>query len=746
MLKFFKNARMKTKFMYVSMIILGMFSILTIMSSIGYLRINTTLNDAQDIYIETLDDKVQLYSNYLSITSDTYRALYLYETKDKENLKVAVDNIYLDCENLLIKIEELNQFFIQNEFYEEAEHLKSASMEIEKFVNNIKKLEQAINFGSNEEVKKTLANIEIENARIKSYMNDELINEIHQVDDSVTDVNETVIELFIILIVSFVLLLVVSVIVSILAGNSIDNDIKKLVDSVNKLSIGEFDDIEEINQRDEIGKLSRGICTAVSTVEDVIITAGLAREEYLKGVMLPNIPADKFEGAYKALLNDYYGIYKDIHTVTEDVLKGLVAISVGNFNYDIGEQPGERKVISDTYYSIRHNIFNVMEELNLIINNFENGDLSVKSNYDNFEGEWREILISLNRLVTIIACPIEETKSVLGKLKNGNLSTRMQGEYNGIFNDMKKDINDTFEMLELIINEIKISLDEISNKNLNVNKLDEYPGEFNEITKSINNIIDNLNIAITSIKENVTEVNESSEKIQNVNDDIARGSSCQIATVQELNANIEVINNKSIQNSDKSEEALNLSNKSKGHAIQGDTEMKEMLYSMESIKEATNNIQNIINVIDEIAFQTNLLALNAAVEAARAGQYGKGFAVVAEEVRTLANRSKTAAEETYTLINECLEKVNIGNDIAVGTAKALEEIVLDVEEVSGILKVITDTSKEQAESVNEVKNSLNNFQQVILNNTNASEIGAKNADNLVRQAEELNNIVSSFNV
>jgi methyl-accepting chemotaxis protein len=165
---------------------------------------------------------------------------------------------------------------------------------------------------------------------------------------------------------------------------------------------------------------------------------------------------------------------------------------------------------------------------------------------------------------------------------------------------------------------------------------------------------------------------------------------------------------------------------------------------MQDITDSSRRINDIIGVIDGIAFQTNILALNAAVEAARAGEQGRGFAVVASEVRSLAQRSAVAAKEIKTLIGSSVEKVDAGAKLVTEAGATMAEIVQQVKHVTALIGEISNATTEQTQGVSQVGDAISVLDQTTQQNTALVEESAAAAENLSKQAQELVGLVRMF--
>jgi methyl-accepting chemotaxis protein len=254
-----------------------------------------------------------------------------------------------------------------------------------------------------------------------------------------------------------------------------------------------------------------------------------------------------------------------------------------------------------------------------------------------------------------------------------------------------------------------------------------------------------LNRAITTVisdlNSNSEQVNGASQQIASASEGLSQAATEQASSLEETVAAIEELTSIVRVNSENARQASVLSNSTNDVAARGEMEIRNLVASMTEISSDSKKIEEIINVIDDIAFQTNLLALNAAVEAARAGEQGKGFAVVAEAVRALAQRSSSAAKDIAELIKKSVAKIESGGRQANQSGAVLGEIVESVKKVVQLNNEIATASEEQSNGISQISKAMNQLDQTTQVNAASSEEAAASAEELSAQAISLSNVV-----
>ena len=233
------------------------------------------------------------------------------------------------------------------------------------------------------------------------------------------------------------------------------------------------------------------------------------------------------------------------------------------------------------------------------------------------------------------------------------------------------------------------------------------------------------------------ETSSASAQLNSASVQLSSGATESAASLEETASSLEELSSMVKLNSDHAKEANSLSQKSLLSAENGEREISKLIDAMGMMSKSSKKIEEIINVIDDIAFQTNLLALNAAVEAARAGEQGKGFAVVADAVRNLAQRSASAAKDINTLIKENVEKTEEGVNVADASGSALKEIVTSVKKVADLNSEISAASQEQANGIEQISKAMNQLDQAIQSNAASSEQVASSSSEMSSQASAL---------
>jgi methyl-accepting chemotaxis protein len=270
--------------------------------------------------------------------------------------------------------------------------------------------------------------------------------------------------------------------------------------------------------------------------------------------------------------------------------------------------------------------------------------------------------------------------------------------------------------------------------------------EFGQLLQALEQMTAKLRGVVTEVHRGVDSVSTASTQIANGNHDLSARTEQTAANLQETAASMEQLTSTVTQSADTARQANQLASTAAAAATRGGEVVSQVVGSMQLITDSSRKIADIIGVIDGIAFQTNILALNAAVEAARAGEQGRGFAVVAGEVRSLAQRSASAAKEIKTLIGDSVQTVEVGSAQVSQAGETMGEIVASVRRVSDLIGEITASSTEQRDGIGQVNTAVANLDQMTQQNAALVEESAAAAAALRDQAQRLAEVVSVFNV
>ncbi len=450
---------------------------------------------------------------------------------------------------------------------------------------------------------------------------------------------------------------------------------------------------------DEVGQLMASMRQMQSTLRGFAAAQDDMGARHFEGTISYRIDTSAFEGTFRSIAEGTNALVTAHIQAKMDMVAHMQAYASGDLSRAMDPLPGEKAAVSDAVNGVRARLRAINEEIKRLVAAAASGDFSERGDAMAFDNDFRVMIEGLNRLMTTADHNLTALSDLLRNLARGDLRSHMEGDFQGVFAEMRDDANATVDSLEAII---------------------------------------------AGIQQASGAVASTAVEIATASEDLSRRTEQQAANLEESAASMEEMTAAVRQSAEHAQRADRLALHASTVATQGGAAVGQVERTMAGIAESSKRIAEITAVIDGIAFQTNILALNAAVEAARAGEQGRGFAVVASEVRSLAQRSADAAREIRILIDTSVVQVGEGSTLAGQAGQTLHDVVAAVTELGTAISAIALSSREQAAGIEQVNQGIVQMDRVTQQNAALVEENTASAHAMAEQAQSLRQATARF--
>jgi len=533
-----------------------------------------------------------------------------------------------------------------------------------------------------------------------------------------------------------------TVVLTVLTVHQLLNPIKAMAQTIKDVQSDPINTVVDFSKMDELGELQRAVKSLqVKVGYDIMQSREEAEQAHRIREALNNVSSNVMiaDTAYdifymnQSVQNMFSDIEGDLRKELPDFnSKTLLGTNIDVFHKDPSHQRGMLDNLKSTYQgTIKVGGRTLTVTANPVISS---------------EGIRRGTVVEWADRTSEVEVE-QEVENIVDAGQQGDLSQRIElGNKSGFYKQLGTGINQLLDVVSESFGAISDVMRALSEGNLTKNMEGDYSGDFAEIQSTINGTMSTLSGLVGNIRGASGQISSAANEISQGNTDLSQRTEEQAASLEETASSMEELTSTVKQNADNARQANQLSAGARDQAEEGGKSVGDAIEAMKEINQSSKKIEDIIGVIDEIAFQTNLLALNAAVEAARAGEQGKGFAVVASEVRSLAQRSAAAAKEIKSLIKDSVENVDEGTRLVDDSGNMLGEIVTSVRKVSDIIAEIAASSSEQSAGIEQINQAITQLDEVTQQNAALVEEAAAASESMDEQAKDMNQMVGFFDI